>query len=98
KRHLNVLHGLSNESKKGQPSEVAEALTTIDRQHRVDGAFPCLYLRDDVVYDGSAKYLNIARARVVEGTKAPRQWGEGFPWLASYLDGLFKDKQLPVFL
>ena len=98
KRHLNVTHGLSAEAKKGQGSEVSQALTTIDNLQRVDGAFPCLFMKDDIVRDGSQKYLNIGRATPIPNSGAKREWGNGFPWLAQYLDGLFGDKQLNVFL
>lgn len=98
KRHLSCIHGLSSETKKGQASEVSQALTTIDQLQRVDGAFPCLFLRDEIVRDGAAKYLNIARAKPMQPSGAPRQWGDGFPWLASYLQGLFGEEQLKVFL
>jgi hypothetical protein len=98
KRHLNVSYGLSTEGKKGQASEVSQALTTIDNIRRVDGAFPCLFMRDDIVCDVSQKYLNIARAKPVPNDGTPRAWGDGFPWLSAYLTGLFGDKQLDVFL
>ena len=99
RRHLNVLHGLSTESKKGKASEVAEALTTIDMLRTVDGAFPCLFRPEEVVHDPQAKkkYLNISRAEVVKPTKPGRAWGDGFPWMASYFTGIFDEKQRQVF-
>jgi hypothetical protein len=98
KRHLNVLHGLSSESHKGQGSEVSQALTTIDELQSVDGAFPCLFIKEEIVRDGSQKYLNIGRAEPIVGTGQKREWGDGFPWIAAYLDGLFGEDQKPVFL
>lgn len=98
KRHLNVLHGLSAESKKGQASEVSEALTTIETLRRVDGAFPCLFMNEDLIRDGTNNYLNIARAKPIPHSGCRRQWGEGFPWLGAYLQGLFGEEQLNVFL
>lgn len=98
KRHLNVLHGLSPSAKKGEASELAQALTTIDRLQRVDGAFPCLYLREEVVRDGDQRYLNISRVRPLHSAGVHREWGDGFPWLARYLDGLFDATQRDVFL
>ncbi|MCX6953035.1 MAG: hypothetical protein NTV51_12850 [Verrucomicrobia bacterium] len=99
KRHINVLHGLSAESKKGQASELNLALTTIDRMQRVDGAFPCLFIESDIVQDKNQRYLNISRAKVMTpSTPSGRAWGDGFPWIAKYLDGLFGDTQREVFL
>jgi len=97
-RRLAVKFGLSTEAKKGQTSEVAQAITSIEDCKRVDGAFPCLFIKDEVVQDGTQKYLNIARAKVIEGTGAKREWSDGFPWLARYLSGLFDEQQLNVFL
>jgi hypothetical protein len=98
KRHLNVLHGLSAEAKKGQASEVSLALTTVERLQQVDGAFPCIFIKEEVVRDGDQKYLNISRAKVMAPTTADRVWGDGFPWISKYLEGLFDDKQRAVFL
>jgi hypothetical protein len=97
-RRLNVLCGLSTEGRKGQPSEVAEAVTSIENCKRVDGAFPCLFIKEDVVREGTQLYLNIARAKPIEGSGAAREWGDGFRWLAAYLDGLFDVTQRQVFL
>jgi hypothetical protein len=98
KRRLSVRHGLSSETRRGQASEVAQALTAIEDMNSVDGVFPLLYLKEDIVTDGAHRYLNISRVRPLLGTGRPREWGEGFPWLAAYLDGLFGEEQLNVFL
>jgi hypothetical protein len=96
KRHLHVDHGLSRAELKGEPSDVARALTTIEKLQHVDGAFPCLFLRDDVVTDGTHRYLNIARALPLAPPPGPAPaWGEGFPWLAAYFTGLLDDEQRP---
>lgn len=97
KRHLHVVFNLSKDSRNG-PGEISQAVTYIDRHRRVDGAFPCLFMPDDVVQDGKHKFLNIARAVPVVGTGLKRDWGDGFPWLAEYLNGLFDDVQREVFL
>lgn len=97
KRHLQVRFRLSTDTR-GGPSEVSQAVTTIDRFQRVDGAFPCLFLPQDVVTDGKHRYLNISRAVPLKGSGATRAWGEGFPWLAEYLSGFFDEQQRKVFL
>ena len=99
RRHLNVLHGLSSETKKGKASEVNEALTTIDMLRTVDGAFPVLFRKEEVVYDPQSrkKYLNISRAEPMKALSPGRAWGDGFPWMARYFTGLFDQKQQDVF-
>ena len=99
-RRLAVKSGLSTEVRRGAPSEVSQALTTIEDSRSVDGAFPCLFMADEIVRDGRKKFLNISRVQTLPTDAKPRQWGEGFPWLAAYIDGLFNDelKQRDVFL
>jgi len=98
KRHLNTDFGLSAESKRGNPSEVAVALSTIDLTKQVDGAFPCLFVQTDIVRDQNSNFLNISRVKPMPASGRGARWGEGFGWLAKYLEGLFGEHQLPVFL
>jgi hypothetical protein len=95
---LAVQYGLSNGSRKGEPSEMEQALHSVNSMKRVDGAFPCLFLKEEVVHDGDQKYLNISRAKVMAPTTSDRAWGDGFPWISKYLEGLFDEKQRAVFL
>lgn len=97
-RRMNVQFGLSTESRRGAASEVASAMTSIESCKKVDGAFPCLFSEKDVVEDGNRTYLNISRAKCIRAGDTVRQWGEGFPWLAAYIDGLFDQQQKEVFL
>jgi hypothetical protein len=97
-RRLSVKNRLSTETRKGAASEVSAAITTIQDMKGVDGAFPCLFLRDEIVRDGIRTYLNISRVHVLPTVGTSRQWGEGFPWMAEYLLGLFGKEQLDVFL
>ena len=98
KRHLNTDFGLSYEGKKGGPSEVAAALSTIDLTKQVDGAFPCLYVKTTIVRDQNSNFLNISRVTAMPIEGRGNKWAEGFPWMAQYLEGMFGDEQLPVFL
>jgi hypothetical protein len=97
-RRLSVMSRLSTETKKGSPSEVSAAITSIENMKRVDGAFPCLFIRDEIVRDGVRKYLNISRVHTIPTKGSRRNWGDGFPWMAEYLHGLFGKEQLDVFL
>lgn len=99
KRHLGARFGLSARGERGQQSEIAQAVTTIDRLRRVDGAYPCLFVREPVVTECGGTYLNISRvAPVAPRAGGPVAWGEGFPWLAEYLTQLLGEPQLAVFL
>ncbi len=98
KRRLSVMFGLSADPSKGMPSEVAQAMTTIENIHTVDGALPCLYERETLVHVATQRYLNISRVRLLPASGRPRAWGDGFPWLARYLEGLFDDTQRTLFL
>lgn len=97
-RRLATEHGLSNDARRGAVAETARALSVIENVHRVDGAFPCLYIKDEVVQDQHSKYLNISRVSVAQGTGQVRAWGEGFSWTANYLSNLFDREQLEVLL
>lgn len=99
-RRLAVKNRLSNvtDNRRGTTSEVASAMTTIEDMKSVDGAFPCLFVRDEIVQDGVRTYLNVSRVSTTPTTGAHRSWGEGFPWMADYLHGLFGKEQLDVFL
>lgn len=95
---LSSERGLSSEARRGRVSETAQALACIENTQRVDGAFPCLYIPDTIVRDQQWRYLNISRVGVCPASGKVREWGEGFPWLARYLDGLFDRQQLDVLL
>lgn len=97
-RRLTTEHGLSNDTRRTPVAETAKALSVIENVHRVDGAFPCLYLPEVVVQDQHSTYLNISRVSVAPGTGTPREWGDGFSWTANYLSGLFDRQQLDVLL
>jgi hypothetical protein len=97
-RRLSVKNRLSAQSKKGSASEVSAAITSIEDMKGVDGAFPCLFMKEEVVSDGARNYLNISRAHTFPTTGSRRKWGDGFPWMAEYLIGLFGQNQLDVFL
>ena len=99
-RRLAVKNRLSNvtDNRRGTASEVASAMTAIEDMKSVDGAFPCLFVRDEIVQDGVRTYLNVSRVSTTPTTGANRAWGEGFPWMAEYLHGLFGKEQLDVFL
>lgn len=96
-RNLLVSRGLRPSARVGQ-SEVDRAINHISFNCRVNGAFPRLFHDGDVYEMGGQKLLNISRVRAVPPADGRQEWGKNFPWIAKYLEGLFRGEQLDVFL
>lgn len=99
--HLRVAHSLSDERRQGATASPLDiALQHIHQSRRVDGAAPFVFRRENLITFGGKRYLNINRSRIVEPEDGnPREFGEGFQWIADFLAGLFDpDEQLDFFL
>lgn len=99
--HLRVAHTISDERRAGATASPLDiALEQIHQTRGVDGAAPFVFRREAMINFGGKRYLNIARSRIVEPLEGPaKAWGDGFPWLAEFLGGLFDpDEQLDYFL
>jgi hypothetical protein len=58
-----------------------------------------VFSREETTTFAGKRYLNTSRSRIVEPAAGPLKWGEGFPWLADFLDSLFDpDEQLDFFI
>lgn len=91
--------GLNGEKSRGQPSEVDRALHVIeDKERRLQGAFPFLYDDKDTRVLNGKRYLNVSFIRPIQPLDGTRLWGEGFPWMASWLESMLGGEQLAVFL
>jgi len=75
-------------------SEVERALTYIEQRQSVDGAFPAFFRPGEIVQINQRHYLNTSRLRLLEPDPEPGAWGQGFPWLASFLDKLFREAKV----
>lgn len=93
-----VSKGLRKEGRRGEASEVERAMTQLAFQGRVAGAFPFLYRNEDRVSIAGKNYLNVLRVPIIVADSGKHAWGDGFPWLASYLEQIFSPDQLQVFL
>lgn len=98
---LTSRYGLSpSASTPGGLSQVKEAMADLVNHKSLCGVMPCIYAEGDTIeYDGRV-FLNIStvqamKPKAVDHTPA---WGEGFPWIAGFLDGLLGETQLPYFL
>ena len=99
--HLRVANGLSDERRQGATASPLDiALQQIHQSRRVDAAAPFVFRREDLITFGGKRYLNISRSRIVEPMEGEaREFGDGFPWIAGFIAGLFDpDEQLDFFL
>lgn len=81
-------------------SEVQRAQHYVEKNCRIDGVAPFLF-RDKVIVEFENKrYLNVSRVRPVQPKeRGGVSWGDGFPWIAKFLELLFPDHtQRSVFL
>lgn len=94
-------YGLSTKGgKRGEQSQVKRVLGAIVNQKSLCGVLPFLYSREQTVMQGGRCFLNISMVEALpyrETDHAPT-WGEGFPWVAGFLDRLLGEEQLPYFL
>ncbi len=91
--------GLRREQRRGEVmSEVERGLSVVEMHSRVDGAFPFLYQDDEVVTVNENRYLNISRVAPTLPAPGIHFWGDGFPWLAAYLEQILDQEQRDVFL
>lgn len=96
-RNLLVSRGLRPTSRVGQ-SEVDRAINHISFNCRVSGAFPRLFHDGETYEMGGQTMLNISRVKAMPPADGTQNWGQNFPWIAKYLDGLFRGEQREVFL
>jgi hypothetical protein len=98
--HLRVAHTISDERPGGATASPLDiALEQIHQNRCLDGAAPFVFRRDHLIHFGGKRYLNISRSRIIEPVAGEGEWGDGFPWIADFLAGLFDpDEQLDFFL
>lgn len=68
-----------------KPDHVEQVLFKIRQQNRIDGIFPYIHNKEEVINEESGAVLNISRRKVVAPANEP---GE-FPWLQTYFDNIF---------
>jgi hypothetical protein len=97
---LKSKHGLNATVPKGENcSEVDHALRMVQETKRVVCAAPVVLKPSGLIRVGGQSVLNVSTVRVIEPAPGPVNWGEGFPWLAEFMDGFFDPpEQLPFFL
>ncbi len=86
-------YGLQSQGgRNGQPSEVKEATNAIIDLNTYAAARPFIYNPNTIVYYAGEHTLNTSLLRVHQPDESKgKSWGDGFPWIASFLDSLFPD-------
>jgi len=101
KLELKVKHGLTPRIARGDTaSEIDKVLFAVQDQKTVAGAMPFVHFPQGAITLNGTRYLNIATATPMSpATAHSGTWGDGFPWHARWLKGLFKDENpLQAFL
>lgn len=93
KTMLRVTGGLSSKMKKGvEFNEVDEALVNIQNNRRIDGMLPFVYNKNTIVRQKGKTFLNSSVAKCHPMTDNPVKWGQGFPFIAYWLEKFFYSK------
>jgi hypothetical protein len=97
---LKSKHALSASVPRGEScSEVDHALRMVQENKRVVCAAPAVLKPIGLIRVSGQAVLNVSTVRVIEPAPGPLKWGEGFPWIAAFLDGFFEpQEQLDFFL
>jgi len=100
KLNLSVRGGLSRVTPKNkQFSEVDEAIVHISTNQRVEGCFPFVYDHNKLVHRHDGLFINTSNVKCHEMSDNPVTWGQGFPFIANWLDHFFIDQhQRDIFL
>lgn len=82
-------------------SQVSRVIGSIVGLKTLDGVLPLLYSDEETITLNGHSYLNISTVEAMQPDTMKREtWGEGFPWIAAFLERFFGDEhmQLPYFL
>ena len=84
---LKVQYGLhATKDRWESHTEVDAAVHFIQERHRVDGAIPLLYEKNDIIHSNGKRFVNSSRVRVTQPADTKQEWGQNFPWLAYFFD------------
>lgn len=94
KRHLKVGFSLADTlGENDDYSEVDQALHHIETKNRVTAALPFPLWEDTVVTHNGERFLNMCQTKLTLPAEGPHTWGDRFPWVSDYVDGLFENQQ-----
>ena len=90
---LKVGSNLDSRVTKGStPSEVDKAINDVQLLKRVDSAMPFVHMHPGPITIEGKQYLNTSDVFCMPpaSKQTTREWGDGFPWMAKFLDELFE--------
>jgi len=91
---LKSKHGLSAMLPRGEScSEVDHALRMVQETKRVVCAATAVLKPSGLIRVNGQTVLNVSTVRVIEPAAGPVKWGEGFPWIAEFMDGFFEPEE-----
>ena len=92
--------GLSTKApKEGGLSAVRKALLMVQQTAAVHGVYPAFYNPSSVVNIAHQDYLNTSlTVPLMPDYEENATWGNGFPWIARYLERIFRDEQREYYL
>lgn len=91
---LKSKHGLSASVPRGEScSELEHALRMVQENKRVVCAATAVLKPTGLIRVSGQAVLNVSTVRVIEPAPGPLKWGEGFPWVAEFLDGFFEPEE-----
>jgi hypothetical protein len=96
---LKSKHGLNACVPRGEScSEVDHALRMVQENKRIICAAPVVLKPTGLIRVNGQAVLNVSTVQVIEPAPGPVSWGEGFPWLAAFLDSFLEPKEQLEFL
>ena len=89
--HSNAMSNVRQKYGLFKPSYIEQVLYEARMERRVDGVFPYIHNKTELIEEHGGTFLNISRRKVC----APAQTDGLFPWLKTYFDNIF-DSSAPI--
>jgi hypothetical protein len=90
--NLCVSYGLSKApDKKGEASPIDRILHQVQLQKGVEAFAKFVHRPEGEIMSQGLPYVNISKVTAMPPSGTSGEWGEHFPWLAQYFDGLLVD-------
>lgn len=92
---LQVAKGLSNRRRRNENvCELLRALHMIQTNKRVAAAIPFVFSKEKIVRYNGAEYFNTSRVKPITPRDGKGKWGDGFPFIAEWLEHMLGKTQL----
>ena len=99
KMELSQGRGLSYKAPSdGGPSEVDRAIYAVQTQNSVDGTAVGMFQNAELISQPPFVRLNTYIDQLCRPKEGPVRWGEGFPWVAQWIEETFGAEQTRIYL